>query len=52
MTLTELYRTQAKIIINNVNPNIHDTEQGDAMGRKYKTLKLGGGQAPTTVQLI
>jgi hypothetical protein len=36
---------QAEVILNHVNPNVHDTVQGEARHRKYKRLKLGGGQA-------
>jgi hypothetical protein len=36
--------TQAEVILNHVNPNVRCTGQGEAMRRKYKRLKLGGGQ--------
>jgi hypothetical protein len=39
--ITKLCRTEAEVILNHVNPNA----QGEAMHRKYKRLKLGGGQA-------
>jgi hypothetical protein len=40
---TKLWRTQAEAILNYVNPNVYDTGQGEAMHRKYKRHKLGGG---------
>jgi hypothetical protein len=43
--ITKLCRTQAKLILNHVNPNVHGIRQGEARHRKYKRLKLGGGQA-------
>jgi hypothetical protein len=42
---TKLRRTQAEVILNHVNPNVHCTGQGAARCRQYKRLKLGGGQA-------
>jgi hypothetical protein len=30
---------------NHLNPNVRAIKQGDAMHRKHKRLKLGGGQA-------
>jgi hypothetical protein len=36
---------QAEVILSLVNPNTHITGQGETMCRKYKRLKLGGGQA-------
>jgi hypothetical protein len=44
-SITKLYRTQAEVILNHVNPNAHGIEQGESMHRKCKSLKLGGGQA-------
>jgi hypothetical protein len=41
---TKLCRAQAEVILNHVNPNIRGIGQGEAMHRKYKRLKLGGGQ--------
>jgi hypothetical protein len=35
---------QAEIIQNHLNPNVRAIEQGEAMHRKYRRLKLGGGQ--------
>jgi hypothetical protein len=32
-------------LLNNVNPNVHGVVQKEVMHKKYKTLKLGGGQA-------
>jgi hypothetical protein len=42
--ITELCRTQAEVILNYINPNVHGTGQGEARHRKYeyKRLKLGG----------
>ena len=42
--ITELCRRQAKVIQNH-NENIRNIGQGEAQHRKYKRLKLGGGQA-------
>jgi hypothetical protein len=39
--INKLCRTQAEIILNHVNPNIHGTGQ-EAMHRKYKRHKHGG----------
>jgi hypothetical protein len=43
--ISKLCRTQAEVIINHANPNVHDIGQGEAMRRKYKRLKLGSSQA-------
>jgi hypothetical protein len=43
--VTKLYRTQAEVILNHVNPNVRGIGQGAARHRKYKRPKLGGGQA-------
>jgi hypothetical protein len=43
--ITQLCRTQAEVILNHVNPIIPGIGHGKAMHRKYKRLKLGGGQA-------
>jgi hypothetical protein len=43
--IIKLCRTQAEVILNYVNPNLRGIGQGEAMHRKYKRLKLGGGQA-------
>jgi hypothetical protein len=43
--ITKLYRQQAEVIQNHVNPNVHNIGQGEAQHRKYKRLKLGSGQA-------
>jgi hypothetical protein len=40
--MTKLCRQQAEIILNRDNENIR---QGEARDRKFKRLKLGGGQA-------
>jgi hypothetical protein len=34
-----------EVILNHVNPNVHGIGQREAMHKKYKRLKLGGGQA-------
>jgi hypothetical protein len=39
--ITKLYRKQAEVIKNHLNPHV----QGEAMHRKHKRLKLGGSQA-------
>jgi hypothetical protein len=39
--ITKLCRTQAKVILNHINPNVHGIGQGEARHRKYKRLKLG-----------
>jgi hypothetical protein len=38
-------KTQAQVILNHVNPNVRGAGQREARHRKYKRLKLGGGQA-------
>jgi hypothetical protein len=43
--ITKLCRRQAEVIQDHKNPNVRATEQGEARHRKYKRLKLGGGQA-------
>jgi hypothetical protein len=43
--INQLCRTQAEVILNHRNPIVRVTGQGEAMHRKYKRLKLGGGQA-------
>jgi hypothetical protein len=43
--ITKLSRTQAEIILNHRNPIVRGIGQREAMHRKYKSLKLGGGQA-------
>jgi hypothetical protein len=42
--VTKLCRAQGEVILNHVNPNACGILQEEAM-RKYKRLKLGGGQA-------
>jgi hypothetical protein len=42
--ITKLCRTQAEVILNHVNRNVQGIGE-EAMHRKYKRLKLGGGQA-------
>jgi hypothetical protein len=43
--ITTLYWTQAEVILNHRNLIVRGIGQGEAMHRKYKRLKLGGGQA-------
>jgi hypothetical protein len=43
--ITKLCRRQAEVILNHENPTVRATGQGEARHRKYKKLKLGGGQA-------
>jgi hypothetical protein len=38
-------RQQAEVVQNHYNPNVRNIGQGEAQHRKYKRLKLGGGQA-------
>jgi hypothetical protein len=37
-------RKQAEVILNHENPNVRAIGQGEHRHRKYKRLKLGGGQ--------
>jgi hypothetical protein len=43
--VTKVCRQQATVILNHENVNIRNIGQGEAQHRKYKRLKLGGGQA-------
>jgi hypothetical protein len=43
--ITKLWRMQAEVVLNHRNPIVRGIGQGKAMHRKYKRLKLGGGQA-------
>jgi hypothetical protein len=43
--MTKLSRQQAEVIQNNEDANVCNIGQGEARHRKYKRLKLGGGQA-------
>jgi hypothetical protein len=43
--ITKLRRQQAEIIRNNGNANVCNIGQGEPRHRKFKRLKLGGGQA-------
>jgi hypothetical protein len=43
--ITKLCRKQADVTRNHENEHVHGTGQGEARYRKYKRLKLGGGQA-------
>jgi hypothetical protein len=44
--ITKLCRTQAEVIPNHVNPNVHGLEQGEARQRKRQKL----GDRPATIQ--
>jgi hypothetical protein len=37
------FRQQAEVIQNHENENVHYIRQGEALHRKYKRIKLGGG---------
>jgi hypothetical protein len=43
--ITKLSRQQAEVVQNHENVNVRNIRQGEARHRKYKRLKLGGGQA-------
>jgi hypothetical protein len=43
--MINLCRQQAKVVLNHDNENVGYIGQGEAQHRKYKRLKLGGGQA-------
>jgi predicted nucleic acid-binding Zn ribbon protein len=43
--VTKLCGQQAEVIQNHENEHVSDIEQGEARHRKYKGLKLRGGQA-------
>jgi hypothetical protein len=43
--ITKLCRKQAKLIQNHVNANVCNMGQDEPRHRKFKRLKLGGGQA-------
>jgi hypothetical protein len=43
--ITKLCRQQAEVVLNHDNENVRNIGQGEALHRKYKRLKLGGGQA-------
>jgi methionine synthase II (cobalamin-independent) len=43
--MTKLSRQQTEVIRNHENANVRNIGQGEARHRKYKRLKLGGGQA-------
>jgi hypothetical protein len=43
--ITKLCRQHAEVIQNHDNENVRTSGQGEARHRKYKRLKLGGGQA-------
>jgi hypothetical protein len=43
--ITKWCRQQAEVIQNHLNPNVRNIGQGEAQHKKYKRLKLRGGQA-------
>jgi hypothetical protein len=43
--VTKLCKKKTEVIQNHLTPNLRAIGQGEAMHRKYKRLKLGGGQA-------
>jgi hypothetical protein len=43
--MTKLCRQQAEVILNHDNENVRYIGQGETRHRKYKRLKLDGGQA-------
>jgi hypothetical protein len=43
--MTKLSGQQAEVIQNHENANVRNIGQGEARHRKYRMLKLGGGQA-------
>jgi hypothetical protein len=43
--ITQLRRQQAELIYIHENATVRNIGQGEAMHRKHKRLKLGGGQA-------
>jgi hypothetical protein len=43
--ITKLNRQQAEVIQNHENANVHNIGQCEPRHRKYKRLKLGGGQS-------
>jgi hypothetical protein len=43
--MTKLSRQQAEVIQNHENADVRNIGQVEARHRKYKRLKLGGGQA-------
>jgi hypothetical protein len=44
-SLTKLYRTQAEVVINHVNPSVYGVGQEEAIHGRYKRLKHVCGQA-------
>jgi hypothetical protein len=45
MIMTKLSRQQAEVTQNHENANVRIVGQSEAWHRRYKRLKLGGGQA-------
>jgi hypothetical protein len=43
--MTKLCRKQAKVIQSNKNENVRNIGQDEPRHKKYKRIKLGGGQA-------
>jgi hypothetical protein len=44
-SITKLCKQQAEVILNHENEHVQGIGQGETTHRKYKRLKLGGGQA-------
>jgi hypothetical protein len=44
-TITKLCRPEAEVTQNHENEHVRSVGKGEARHRKYKRLKLGGGQA-------
>jgi hypothetical protein len=43
--ITKLCRQEAEVLQNHENANVRNIGKGEPRHRKYKRLKLGGGQA-------
>jgi hypothetical protein len=43
--ITKLWKLQAEVVQNDERANVRIIGRSEARRRKYKTLKLGGGQA-------
>jgi hypothetical protein len=43
--INKLFRRQAEVILNHENPKVRAIGQEEQRHRKYKRLKLGGGQS-------
>jgi hypothetical protein len=44
MYITKLCKQEVQVIQRRKNIHVHNTGQGEARHRKYKRIKLGGGQ--------